>query len=200
MYTLEHGTLAVKIAREVVEKHVRNEERPKFSVPEIFNEKSGVFVTLDTYPERELRGCIGFPEPIYPLIEAIINAAQSAATDDPRFPPVKPDELDNIVIEVSILTPPQLIRVKKPKEYPEHVRIGTDGLIVAKGYHRGLLLPQVATEYKWNAEEFLAQTCWKAGIPPDSWLDPTTKIFKFQAEIFAEETPRGKIIPKKLID
>lgn len=200
MYSKEDGEFAVRTAREVIEKHVRGEEIPDYreKASEKFKSKSGVFVTIDTYPDKELRGCIGFPEPIFPLIDAIVNAAQSASTEDPRFPPVKAKELDKIVVEVSLLTPPQLISVKKPTELPKQVVVGKDGLIIKKGFYSGLLLPQVAVDWKWDAEEFLSQTCWKAGLPPDSWLDATTRFYKFQAEIFAETSPKGNIVEKKL--
>lgn len=200
MYSKEDGEFAVRTAREVIEKHVRGEKIEDYrdKGPERFRTKSGVFVTIDTFPGRELRGCIGFPEPIFPLIDAIVNAAQSASTEDPRFPPVGEKELDKVIVEVSLLTPPQLIGVKKPTELPKQVTVGRDGLIVRKGYFSGLLLPQVAVEWKWNAEEFLSQTCWKAGMTLDSWLDATTKVYRFQAEIFSETAPRGKIQRKNL--
>ena len=186
---LEKGEKLVRYARDVIEKHVRGE---KIGELDNFEEKSGVFVTIETYPARMLRGCIGIPEPIMELRKAIKEAAISAC-HDPRFPDLREDELDNIVVEVTILTPPQLIKCK-PREYPEHIEVGRDGLIVEKGWYKGLLLPQVAVEYKWDAEEFLANTCMKAGLPPDAWLDEDTKVYKFQGEIFAEEEPRGKVV------
>jgi len=190
----------VRIAREVIEKHVRREPLAEFQATETFQKKSGVFVTIETYPKKDLRGCIGFPEPHFKLINAIKSAAKSAATEDPRFPPVSPKELDKIVIEVSLLTNPELIKVNSPKDYIKQVVIGRDGLIIERGFSRGLLLPQVPIEWKWDAEEFLAQICYKAGLPPDTWLEPATKLYRFTAEIFAEEKPRGEIVPHKLTD
>ncbi|WP_456418400.1 TIGR00296 family protein [Methanocaldococcus infernus] len=197
LLTLEEGEFAVRYARAVIESHLSGKELILESYPEIFNEKRGCFCTLHTYPERELRGCIGIPEPIMPLIEALREAALGSIRD-PRFPPVTLEEMGHIVIEVSILTPPQLIEVSNPKEYLEKIKIGEDGLIIEYGPYRGLLLPQVPVEYGWDVEEFLAHLCLKAGLPPDMWLVEGVKIYKFQAQIFEELEPRGKIVEKKL--
>ena len=192
MYTDEEGELAVRIAREIVDSHTKGKASKLFQIPQKFNEKSGVFVTLNTWPKEELRGCIGYPQPVFPLIKAIIKAAEGA-TEDPRFLPLREEELDNLTVEVSLLTPPDLIQVKKPKDYLKEITIGVDGLIVSQGPYRGLLLPQVAVEWNWGAEEFLSQTCIKAGLQPNAWLDETTKLSKFQSEIFAETSPRGDV-------
>ncbi|RLF46397.1 MAG: TIGR00296 family protein [Thermoplasmata archaeon] len=194
MLSEEDGKKAVRYAREVIENHVAGREI-KTKLGDVFEKKAGSFVTINTYPEKELRGCIGIPEPVMALKKAIKEAAVSA-THDPRFPDLKKEELSSVVIEVTVLTPPVLIKVEKPSQYPEHVKIGEDGLIAEKGIWRGLLLPQVAVEYKWNEEEFLSHTCMKAGLAPDAWLDDDTKIYKFQGEVFAEEKPYGNI--KKL--
>ena len=201
MYSLEEGTLAVSVARRVVEGWVqgnKKEFKPPRDLPESFQRDSGVFVTLNTFPEKELRGCIGYPEPVMPLIDAIIDSARSASTRDPRFPPVTAKELDRIVVEVSLLTPPELIHVKSPKEYLEVIKIGRDGLIADNGILRGLLLPQVPIEWKWTVHEFLDHTCNKAGLPMDAWTDPETKMYKFTAEIFDEVKPRGEIVARPL--
>jgi len=190
---IEEGERLVRYARNVIENHVKGN---KIDDLENFEEKAGVFVTINTYPEKMLRGCIGIPEPIMPLNKAIKEAAISAC-HDPRFPDLREEELDNIIIEVTVLTPPELIKCK-PKDYPMYVEVGRDGLIIEKGWYKGLLLPQVAVEYKWNAEEFLSHTCMKAGLPPDAWLDEETKVYKFQGEVFAEEEPHGKIIKVEL--
>lgn len=201
MYTLEEGTLAVSIARRVVEGWVqgnKKEFKPPRELPESFQRDSGVFVTINTFPEHELRGCIGYPEPVMPLIDAIVDSARSASTRDPRFPPITAKELDRIVVEVSLLTPPELIHVKSPKEYLEVIKIGRDGLIADNGILRGLLLPQVPVEWKWTVHEFLDHTCNKAGLPMDAWTDPETKMYRFQAEIFDEVKPRGEIAARPL--
>lgn len=200
MYTLEDGTFAVRTARQVIEAAVLRQEFTMPKAPEKFSQKSGVFVTINTFPRHNLRGCIGFPEPVYVLMEALEGAAQSAALRDPRFPSVREDELGDIVIEVSLLTPPELITVNKPKQYLKEVKIGRDGLIVERGMAKGLLLPQVPVEWKWKTDEFLEHTCMKAGLSADCWLQEGTKIYKFSAEIFAEVEPGGNIVAKSLGD
>jgi len=186
----EEGKLLVEIARSVIEEHLHGSEtfRLPSDLPDKFREKRGVFVTLEK--NGELRGCIGYPEPVRPLIDALIDAAISAATRDPRFPPVEPEELDEIEVEVSVLTPPTPIRVENPSDYSQRIRVGVDGLIVERGWARGLLLPQVATEWGWDAEEFLCNTCMKAGLPPDCFYDPQTRVYRFQAQIFSERDYR----------
>jgi uncharacterized protein (TIGR00296 family) len=198
MYSIEDGQFAVRTARSIIEAAVSGSEFDASEVPEIFRRKSGVFVTLNTFPKHNLRGCIGYPEPIFPLFEALEKASRSSAMEDPRFPSVREEELDIIVIEVSLLTPPEQIIVKKPKHYVKEVEIGNDGLIVERGFRRGLLLPQVPVDWKWKVDEFLSHTCMKAGLPPDSWLDENVKIYKFSARIFTEIEPRGDIVEKKL--
>jgi uncharacterized protein (TIGR00296 family) len=192
MYSEEEGERAVLAARKVVEGYVRGSVQYDLDIPATFEEKSGVFVTIDTFPARDLRGCIGYPEPFFPLGEALVKASQEA-TRDPRFPPLREDELDTIVIEVSLLTPPEELIVRRPKEYLKNIEIGRDGLIARKGVMRGLLLPQVPVDWEWSAEEFLSQTCRKAGLRPDDWLKGDTRIYKFSAEIFGEMEPRGEI-------
>ncbi|MEM5812496.1 MAG: TIGR00296 family protein [Candidatus Aenigmatarchaeota archaeon] len=193
---LKEGKIAVKLARESAEGFLLERKKPKTeNLPAVFYEKRGAFVTLHTYPEMELRGCIGYPEPIYPLQKAICDCSIYAC-QDPRFEPVRKEELPKIIFEVSVLTKPHLIECKNPKDYPKNIKIGVDGLIVRKGFHSGLLLPQVATEHKLSNEEFLEHTCMKAGLAPDSWLDKECKIFKFQAEVFSEKKPNGEVIRK----
>lgn len=197
MYSDEDGRLAVKLARAAIDYVVLDRDMPDIDLPGIFQEKSGAFVTLNTHPDHDLRGCIGYPTPHFPLAISIIKGAEGA-TMDPRFPPLGGDELDSIVVEVSLLTPPELIEVGNPKEYLEKVMVGRDGLIVEKGMSRGLLLPQVPVEWEWDVAEFLAHTCNKAGLLPDAWLDGSTKIYSFRGEIFSETKPRGEVIRKVL--
>jgi len=197
MLSLDTGIKAVQYARDIIESHVKNLKSPLLKPKEIFDEKQGVFVTIHTFPEHNLRGCIGIPEPVMPLKDALVESAKSA-TRDPRFNPLKEDELNNIIIEVTILTKPELIKVNKPQDYLSFIKIGRDGLIVEQGFFRGLLLPQVPVEQDWNKEEFLSHTCMKAGLLPDSWFDKKTKIFKFSGQIFTEVEPRGEIREKSL--
>ncbi len=197
MSSLEEGTLAVSTARKVIECFVEGKPYPDFNFPESFEAESGVFVTINTHPDDQLRGCIGYPSPIFSLKRALVKAAEGC-TEDPRFPRLSSEELDRVTIEVSILTSPEQIEVSEATEYPKRIEIGNDGLIVEKGPYRGLLLPQVAVEWKWDEEEFLSQTCMKAGLPPDAWLDKDTKIFKFNSRIFGEISPGGEVEEKTL--
>ena len=200
VYSLKEGEFAVRTARRAVEEFIDKKEISSISFPGRFYENSGVFTTISTYPERELRGCIGYPEPVLPLAEALVQSALSAAFSDPRFPPLRKEELDHVIFEVSILTPPEEIKVSNRKDLLKEVKIGVHGLIAEHGFYRGLLLPQVPVEWKWDVEEFLAQTCWKAGLPMDCWLDENTKIYRFTAEIFEEEEPRGNVRRKEIED
>jgi AmmeMemoRadiSam system protein A len=138
----------------------------------------GVFVTL--HVAGKLRGCIGVIQPKEPLGENVARCAFSAALEDPRFAPMQPEELPNLEIEVSLLSPLERIQ-------PEQIEIGKHGLLVEQGFRRGLLLPQVAVEHHLGREEFLAETCHKAGLPVDSWKAPNTRIYGFTCEIVAEE-------------
>jgi len=185
----KNGKLAVKIARQTIDLWVKSKEKfdPK-DYSNVFDEPRGVFVTIHTYPERSLRGCIGFVEPRFPLIKALVEAAIASA-QDPRFPPLEKKELNRIIVEVSVLTRPEPIKVKNPREYPKKIRIGKDGLIVKKGFHSGLLLPQVANEHGLGEEDFLMHTCMKAGLLPDAWMDKDTQVFKFQSLVFSEKKP-----------
>ena len=200
--TLEEGKFLVNLARKAVTEYLKNGKI--LQAPEGVSSKlmkpCGVFVTLNSFNKgaKTLRGCIGLPYPTTPLTEAVIDAALSAATQDPRFPPVTLKELEHIIFEVSVLTPPELVEVEKPKDYPSKIKVGQDGLIVEKSYCKGLLLPQVPVELDWNEEEFICQCSMKAGLSPDSWLLKDTKIYRFQAIIFEEASPKGQIKLKKI--
>jgi len=193
----EDGKALVELARSAIEAHVRGEKLKMLSwSSEFLSKERGVFVTLNTVeqdPER-LRGCIGFPYPVKKLGEALQEAAIAAASEDPRFPPVRLGELGSIVVEVSVLTPPRPLEAKRRADVQKMVRIGKDGLIVSRSYTSGLLLPQVATEFGFDQQEFLSQACLKAGLMPDAWLDQETKLHVFQAEVFAEKSPRGEVV------
>jgi len=200
--TQNEGTFLVKLARQTVTEYLESGKILQVSdeISPNLMEKSGVFVTLNSFNKgtKRLRGCIGLPYPTTPLTRAVIEAALSAATKDPRFPPVKLKELENIVFEVSILTPPELVIVEKTLDYPSKIKIGQDGLIIENRYNKGLLLPQVPTELNWQPEEFLCQTAMKAGLQPDVWLLKDTKIYKFQAIIFEEKLPKAEIVQKEI--
>jgi uncharacterized protein (TIGR00296 family) len=127
-----------------------------------------------------------------------ITEASKSAIRDPRFIPLSENELDKIIIEVTILTKPEIIDTIKPEDYVNKIKIGRDGLIIEHGYYSGLLLPQVPVEQSWNIYEYLANICLKAGLPPDSWIDKEAKIYKFSGQIFTEIEPNGEIKEKKL--
>ena len=188
------GVILVKTARKAVTEFLSNGDRMKLEsdLEEKFSFNSGVFVTLNN-PDG-LRGCIGFPVPEKKLSHAIIEGAIAAATEDPRFPSVKINELNDIVFEVTVLTPPVEIDVSDPTEYLEKIKVGRDGLIIKHSFSSGLLLPQVPVEYGWNVEEFLQHTCEKAGLARDTWKNENVKIEKFEGIIFKEETPNGVIV------
>ena len=188
------GVFLVKTARRAVTEFLSNGNRMKLEseLEEKFSFNSGVFVTLNN-PDG-LRGCIGFPMPEKKLSHAIVEGAIAAATEDPRFPSVKTNELNDIVFEVTVLTPPVEIDVSDPTEYLKKIKVGRDGLIIRHSFSSGLLLPQVPVEYGWNVEEFLQHTCEKAGLARDTWKNESVKIEKFEGIIFKEETPNGVIV------
>ena len=191
------GVVLVKTARKAVTEFLSNGNRMKLEsdLEEKFSFNSGVFVTLNN-PDG-LRGCIGFPMPEKKLSHAIVEGAIAAATEDPRFPSVKTNELNDIVFEVTVLTPPVVVNVSDPMEYLEKIKVGRDGLIIRHSFSSGLLLPQVPVEYGWNVEEFLQHTCEKAGLSRDTWKNESVKIEKFEGIIFKEETPNGAIVRGK---
>jgi len=195
--SLDEGKFLINLARNTVKEYLENGNivKPPKDTPQKMFARCGVFVTINSIKNgnKQLRGCIGYPYPSNPLTEALIDSAINAATEDPRFDPIDLEELNSVVFEVSVLTPPEPIEVDNPKEYLDKVKVGEDGLIVEKGLSKGLLLPQVPVEWGWCEEEYLCQCCAKAGLPPDTWLTKGTKIYKFKAIIFDEESPMGEV-------
>ena len=191
------GVLLVKTARQAVTEFLSNGNRMKLEAEyeKKFSFDSGVFVTLNK-PDG-LRGCIGFPMPEKKLSRAIVEGAIAAATEDPRFPPVTTKELDDIMFEVTVLTPPVEIDVSDPMEYLTKIKVGRDGLIIRHSFYSGLLLPQVPGEYGWSVEEFLQHACHKAGLEKDFWKSGKAKIEKFEGIVFKEETPNGEVVREK---
>ncbi|MCD6547060.1 MAG: AmmeMemoRadiSam system protein A [Nanoarchaeota archaeon] len=165
----------IKIARESI--------KSKKIVETRFKEKRGAFVTLHTFPEKRLRGCIGFIEPIFQLGEAIQRAAIAAAYSDPRFQPLSKEEINKVIIEISILSKPKEIKVEELKQ--------EDGAILEFKGHKGVFLPQVWEELP-NKEDFLNALCLKAGLPPYCWKE-NIKLYKFSVEAFEEEKPNGEV-------
>ena len=188
---LDEGIIAVKDARSSIEAETVGLS-PEIEFPKSFERKSGVFVTINTYPQGNLRGCIGYPEPAFPLKDALVYSAQSAC-HDPRFMPLSEREAANCTVEVTILSQPEVMDCKK-EDLPKSIVIGRDGLIIQFGRRRGLLLPQVPVEWGWGPEEFLEQLCAKAGLPSDAWKLKDATIWSFTGEIFKEKSPRGEIV------
>lgn len=201
-FTVDEGKELIQFARANIKNYLKNDERIRISekLREKFGEKYGAFITLNKTNKtgNPLRGCIGYIEPKYPLCETVHRVSVSAAIEDPRFPPISIEELENIVIEISILTPPKLIEVEDPQAYLNKIEIGKHGLIVERGMRRGLLLPQVPVDHgrNWDVKTFLEHTCQKAWLQADAWKDKKTKIFKFRAILFEEEEPNGKVVRK----
>lgn len=189
----QDGETIVKTSRAAVIEYLKTGK--KINLHEDFKSKfsynSGIFVTLNK--KENLRGCIGFPTPVRKLYQSLVDASIASATEDPRFPPVKYDELDEISFEVTVLTTPKEVKVTNPHEYPNKIKVGRDGLIVKWEFGSGLLLPQVPVEYGWNEEEFLNHTCEKAGAPFDCWKNKSTTILQFEGIVFRETEPNGNV-------
>lgn len=204
-YTDEEGVFLVKLARKALTEKLTSDieiDVPS-DYPDKLNKVTGIFVTLRKYKvshDSSLRGCIGMIEGREPIVAGAIHMALSAGLQDPRFPSVRPKELDNLIFEVTAMTPPKLIEAKDPGEIKAQIKIGRDGLIMQSGLRKGLLLPQVPVEQTppWDVETFLEGTCRKAWLGKGCWKNPETKIFTFQGEIFEEIEPHGKVIRKKI--
>ncbi len=201
--SLEEGKYLVKLARKTVELRLENKGFPSIDLSMLtphLKENRGVFTTIYKLVsgKKELRGCIGYPLPIKPLYKAVMETAIESAFNDPRFPPIKREEMESVVFEVSVLTPLEKIEYKSPLELPKLVKVGRDGLVLKYGPYSGLLLPQVPVEYGWDAEEYLIHLSMKAGLPPDGYLYKGVEIYRFEAQIFSEKSPKGEIIEEKL--
>ena len=191
------GEQLVRIAREAVEVYLGEAIVLSTDDRVASSDRMGVFVTLNYLNgmgEEKLRGCIGIPQPKKQLFQSVVEAAIAAATSDPRFPPLSKTELPTIIFELSFLTTPQLIQVKNPMEYYDHIKVGRDGLILEWERGSGILLPQVARELNWDIDEYLSNICHKAGTKPDSWTRPGPKLYKFQAHVYREAEPGGNVI------
>lgn len=169
----------MKIAKESIYCAVKGEKTPDFTVKsEQLKENRGAFVTITK--EGNLRGCIGYSFPVDSLYKTVSEVAQSAALHDPRFPPLTEEELNDIEIEISVLS-----LLEEVKDISE-IEVGKHGLLIERLGYKGLLLPQVATEYKWDRIKFLEQTCYKAGLEKNAWKESDTVIKIFSAEVFGE--------------
>jgi AmmeMemoRadiSam system protein A len=176
--TSEHDReLLLRLAREAIAAHLGAAPAHVTGGADVLAQPGGAFVTL--HKDGDLRGCIGHIEPSEPLGKVVPRCAVAACSSDPRFAPLAPAELERIDIEISLLGP------LEPIAGPQDITIGRHGLVVQRGWQRGLLLPQVATEWHWDAGAFLAHTCHKAGLPRDAW-QKGAKIWRFEAEVFGE--------------
>ena len=168
----------LQIARAAIVSHVTGVREPSEASPALNTPSNGAFVTI--HMNGSLRGCIGNLGTGLPLASVVRECAVAACSADPRFEPVAPAELPGLEIEISLLGP------LEPVASPEEIEVGRHGLVVEQGWQRGLLLPQVATEWGWDRETFLAQTCHKAGLERDVWKRGA-KVLRFEAEVFAED-------------
>jgi AmmeMemoRadiSam system protein A len=169
-------------ARASIEAHLNGTSVPAVKDPgPILCERRGAFVSL--HRKGRLRGCIGHLEAVKPLLQTVREMAAAAAFHDPRFRPLQKGELLDLEIEISVLSPMRLIKST------DEIEVGKHGLYVVQGFCRGLLLPQVATQYNWDRLAFLEQTCCKAGLPPDAWKETSTQIYIFTADIFGDHPP-----------
>jgi len=181
MLSKEDGKRLIELARNAVRAYLESEDiKVSDELKERFREKRGVFVTIKE--NGELRGCIGFIEPVYSLWQGVVRAALGAAFADPRFMPITKEEFKDLKFEVSVLTEPELIE----EPYEDKIEIGKHGLIVEKDGFKGLLLPQVAPEFNWDKKEFLEHTCLKAGLSKDAYRDKDVRVYRFECEIFSE--------------
>jgi AmmeMemoRadiSam system protein A len=172
-------TMLLKLARKTLESYLADKTIPDFNISrESLLEHKGAFVSL--HQDEELRGCIGQLSPDRELFKIVQHCALSAALEDTRFIAVTREEVDSLSIEISVLTP--FRRVQNVEE----IEVGKHGLYMVRGGYRGLLLPQVATQYHWNLTTFLEHTCMKSGLPASAWKDPKTEIYIFEADVFSD--------------
>lgn len=165
-----------QLARDAIEARLYKKKLPKREIPDSLKHKQGAFVTIKK--KGELRGCIGYIKGYLPLYETVEEMAQHAAFNDPRFEALKKEELKDIEIEISVLSP------LKKVDSIEEIEVGKHGIYIEKGFNSGLLLPQVAIEHGWDRKTFLEHTCYKAGLDRDAYRDRDADIYIFTAEVF----------------
>jgi AmmeMemoRadiSam system protein A len=174
----------LQVARDSIAARLKGKAAtPVKATSPVLEEFRGAFVSL--HRQGQLRGCIGYIDAVKPLLQTVLEMSPAAAFQDPRFRPLQAEELADLEIEISVLTPMRLVKS------PDEINVGQHGLYIVKGLNRGLLLPQVATQYHWDRQTFLEQTCAKAGLPSTAWKDSDTQIFIFRAEIFTDHPPKN---------
>ncbi len=199
VYDLDDGTRLVKAARNSIELFISNPHFQKDVVKksvEDLDRSHGIFVTLLHYPTRELRGCIGFPRPVGAIGELVVDAAVAAAFEDSRFVSVSRHELDDLIVEVAVLSDMTKVSGGESKRLSE-IKIGRDGLMIEYGLRMGLLLPSMAVENVWNKKRFMEEACEKAELPRNYWMQPNVKLYRFESQLFVEETPKGNVVEAK---
>lgn len=197
--SIVEGRYLVETARKAIVYYLENfvpMKAPPVSYPKL-KEKKGIFCTLLKYPDGELRGCIGLVNPDTDLVNATIEASCSAIKD-PRFYPLKEDELDKITIELSVLGDFEKILVYEPRDYLNQIKIGEDGLFLKYHLYSALFLPQVPVEHNWDVKTYLSQICRKAGLREGAWLNKAIKLYKFKTQVFYESEPSGEVYEKKI--
>lgn len=195
-YSMKQGEELVKAARHAIELCTTT---PKFESGMVersiagFSESRGIMVTIEHYPTRTTRGRIGIVESALPLSKSLVEAAVSAAIDDPGYVPVSHHELDDITVSVSILSKPERLKGRTQESIKRQVKVGRDGLMIRYGYHEGILLPIAPIEQRWNKEQFLDNLCISAGLPLHVWKTQEAVLYRFGAQLFRELSPRGPI-------
>ncbi len=180
MLSKEEKSSLIELVRDTIRARLNEQPLPHFNpATERLSQNSGAFVTL--HKKGALRGCIGYVEAIKPLYQSVQDMALAAAFQDPRFPPLTENELDDIDIEISVMSPIRRI------DGVDEIKVGTHGIIIKRGFYQGLLLPQVATEQGWDRDTFLQHSCYKAGLDGDCWKKPDTEIYVFSAEVFSKK-------------
>lgn len=175
----EEKNILLDAAKRTIQSVLDEKDIPEFHFASpVLQEKRGAFVTLKK--REQLRGCIGYIEGIKPLGQTVMEMAVAAAFQDPRFPPLKRDEFDQLDFEISVLSPLEEVH------HIEEIEVGRHGLYIVKGFRSGLLLPQVAVEHHWDRETFLTETCYKAGLSPQAWKESDTTIYIFSADVFGD--------------
>lgn len=196
-YSKEQGSLLVRAARDAIEGCILSpnfrKEHVESTLKHFKKDRHGVFVTIAHYPNGVLRGCIGFIQPSDAMDRVLVDAAISAATEDPRFVSLTHMEFEHMVITVSILTEPERFHLKKPSDARSEIRLGKDGIIVRYGHHSGIFLPSVPIEEGWGVDEYLDNACIKAGLPPQAWKNPGIQLYRFRSQVFEEVSPAGEI-------
>ncbi|MEF8774205.1 MAG: AmmeMemoRadiSam system protein A [Halobacteriales archaeon] len=192
------GSTLVSFARETIEAAAAAGDRPETTLDprdHPLSMHAGAFVTVER--DDDLRGCMGRVEADDPLWQVVRTTGTEAARDDPRFPPVRPEEVADLTVDVTVLLPPTPVDVDDPVAYPDRIAVGRDGLILRDGRRQGLLLPQVAAERDWDAREFLEATARKAGLPGTAWRREGVTVERFTGRSFAERRPGGEVVQRR---